>query len=194
MALRLAGEPAGVVRGLDGVGWLREMTAGDAQAGLKVDQLGVGRVVDFKDGGASKFSVLDGGRVAVADSVEFGAAPASSGVVRWSNNSVMKARNAANSADLDLARLDSSDVLALGGAGVTGLTIGYTGGALALVSVYPALAVAGASQATAVSGTYRGPNAVTLMGRNAANSADVALAHLDASNDVQIGGEGAGKA
>lgn len=61
MTLRLAGEDVGAVQGLDGQGWVRETRAADASPGLKVDQLGTGRIFDFQDGGVSKWYLEDGG-------------------------------------------------------------------------------------------------------------------------------------
>ncbi|MBF8267217.1 MAG: hypothetical protein HW388_725 [Dehalococcoidia bacterium] len=50
MALRLAGEEFSVVRGLDALGWPREITVNDAVPGLKVTQSGAGVGVQMVTG------------------------------------------------------------------------------------------------------------------------------------------------
>jgi hypothetical protein len=61
MTLRLAGEELGALQGVDGAGWLREVLACDSGPALAVDQQGSGRVLDFRDGGASVLYMNDGG-------------------------------------------------------------------------------------------------------------------------------------
>ena len=67
MALRLAGTPFLAIQGTDNQGWVREVTSLDALPGLKVDQQGTGRIVDFQDGGVSRLLMLDGGHMTLAD-------------------------------------------------------------------------------------------------------------------------------
>ena len=61
MALRFAGEPFTTIQGVDNQGWVREVVAQDALAGLKIDQKGTGRIFDFQDGGVSRLFMADGG-------------------------------------------------------------------------------------------------------------------------------------
>jgi len=71
MALRLAGEEASVLQGLDGLGWLREVRAGDMKPALKVNQQGTGRVLDFQDGGVSVLYMDDGGNLKLSRILDF---------------------------------------------------------------------------------------------------------------------------
>jgi hypothetical protein len=48
MSLRLAGEEFSVVRGLDALGWPREIEANDAVPGLKISQSGSGPALQFQ--------------------------------------------------------------------------------------------------------------------------------------------------
>lgn len=66
MALRLAGEDYSIVRGLDGLGWLREIAISSSDAALKVAQQGAGDVVEFLDGTTSAFKIKDGSNVKIA--------------------------------------------------------------------------------------------------------------------------------
>lgn len=217
MALRLAGEQLGVLRGTDSAGWLREVTTSDALAGLKVNQLGTGRVADFQDGGASKLHVLDGGRVVVADSIEIGGTPSASGAIRIPNNTTMTARNSGNTADVPLVALDDSavNVIELGNSAIAAVRIGHTGQPAAVIA--PTLGLAPMSDAVAplggaskrwTNGFYSGAlivgtnpattgavrlgNAAGVSSRNAANLADIPLIELTSGNVVRIASTGAG--
>ncbi|MBI4236373.1 MAG: hypothetical protein HY688_03340 [Chloroflexi bacterium] len=114
MPLKLAGEEIGAIQGLDGQGWLREIAASDSLPALKINQAGVGRLLDLQDGGLSKLHGLDGGRIVVADSVEVGANPAATGALRLANAGEVVFRNAANSSDLVAVRVESDNKLHLG--------------------------------------------------------------------------------
>jgi hypothetical protein len=177
MALRLAGEPCGVLRGADALGWLRQVAAWDALPGLRVDQQGTGRIVDFQDGGASKLHILDGGRVVVADSIEVGNIPASgaNALLRLPYQKWLSGRTSANTSDVDLVRVDG-DKVELG----SGSTVVKTATALEV------------GAAPALSGAFRAPSGGALMARNAANSADLAAAVIDGSNNLQLGANGTG--
>jgi hypothetical protein len=214
MALRLAGELLGVLRGMDSAGWLREVTTSDALAGLRVDQLGTGRIVDFRDGGASKLHVLDGGRVVVADSIEIGSAPATLGAVRLANNTMLMARNSGNTTDVPLVALDDSsvNVIELGNSAIAAVRIGHASQpaivlapTLGLVPLSDAVAPLGSTSKRwirgvfseslqvgtnpATTGAIRIPNNTTMTARNSGNTTDVPLVALDDSavNVIELG-------
>ncbi|MBI2935588.1 MAG: hypothetical protein HYY31_02075 [Chloroflexi bacterium] len=127
MALRLAGEALDIL-GVGNSGYLREIAAADALPGLKVNQTGTGRIVEFQDGGTNKLHILDGGRVVVADSVEIGANPATNGEIRLPNGGEVNWRNAANTANFTGIRINSSNDLQIGVAGAFGnLQLGNSG-------------------------------------------------------------------
>ena len=71
MPLRLAGEGVLPIQGADGQGWVRQVAANDGLPGLKVNQQGAGRVVDFQDSGVSKLYLPDGGNVSIAGNLVF---------------------------------------------------------------------------------------------------------------------------
>ncbi|MFH1140249.1 MAG: hypothetical protein V1724_00950 [Chloroflexota bacterium] len=71
MALRLAGERALAIQGVDNQGWVREVTVQDSLPGLKINQKGTGRVFDFQDSGVSKMYLPDGGNVTLVGSLVF---------------------------------------------------------------------------------------------------------------------------
>ena len=209
MALRLAGEQLGALRGVDSAGWLREVTTSDALAGLRVDQLGTGRIVDFQDGGASKLHVLDGGRVVVADSVEIGGAPATLGAVRLANAAVITARNAGNTADLPVVTLDSGNIVHLGNDASSGIKLGQTAQVAAVL--HPATGLLPLNDAEAplgstakryvrgvfseslqvgtnpaLTGAIRLANGQRVSSRNAANTTDIPLLELTSGNVIHL--------
>lgn len=64
--------------------------------------------------------------IASTGSVSLGAAPASTGAVRLSNNTVIRARNAANSGNVDIATVNASDQVVVAGLfPVGGVSTGY---------------------------------------------------------------------
>jgi hypothetical protein len=59
--------------------------------------------------------------------IVIGTTPATTGAIRLPNNTEIKARNAANSADINVAYLDTSNVLQLGGSSGVTVTGAFTG-------------------------------------------------------------------
>lgn len=209
MALRLAGEQLGVLRGMDSAGWLREVTTSDALAGLRVNQLGTGRIADFQDGGASKLHVLDGGRVVVADSIEIGTNPATAGMVRVPNTGGVTGRNAAGSADIPLVELNASNIVVLGDSNISGIRLGNSGQIAATLAVdtgmmprVDATAPLGSTALRYLRGVFseslqvgtnpaavgavRFPNASAIHARNATNTGNIHVIGTTTANRVEI--------
>lgn len=107
----------------------------------------------------------------VVGSITIGSTPSTTGIIRLPNNQVIRARNAANGANIDLISLDASDRVVLGGASQTVLIPG--------VQAY------GTSFAT--SGTVRLPNFNSINWRNAANSGNLQGVTVDNNNVLVLG-------
>lgn len=105
---------------------------------------------------------------------------ASTGALRLQNNTAIKARNAATNADISVIGTNASDQVTIGDA---------TAG---IVAVQTSMSI-GAS-ATSTTGAVRLQNTAAIKARNAANSADIAIATVSASNVVQVGDSGTGVA
>ena len=127
--------------------------------------------------------------VTVSGSVISGVIPSGAGAIRLANNSGIYWRNAANNADLrglfvagdnnaytDRSLVGGTDNTYDIGLVATRWRTGYFGTALAV----------GTNPATA--GAVRLPNATWIAARNAANTGDVNLISLDASNNPSIQG------
>ena len=128
MALRLAGEEFSVVRGLDALGWPREVEANDANPGLKITQGGSGPALQVVSGdialGSNKLKTTNLKLVEV-ESVTFGIEAADSatrrglilqdlevvGIIRTNVGSELRAPSADGSA-LSLHAKDSGVSLA----------------------------------------------------------------------------------
>jgi hypothetical protein len=136
-----------------------------------------------------------------------GAVVASTGDIRASNNTtILAGRNAANSADLSLLSLNSSNNLIVGGnvsaasgpantyVAASSSVIHFLGGIVTTTtasyfhSTVPI--ILGASTAAAATiGSICAPNNTTILaGRNAANSADYSLLSLNNLNEFIVGG------
>lgn len=147
----------------------------------------------------------------VSGVLSVGSTVAASGQIRVPNNTtILAARNAANTGDLNVISTDGSDNLLIASAGIGSTTIEATG-QISLLSATVALEagsdvyldettlhIRNASHTEAMqivpsgsnpaqSGLIRLPNNVGVNARNAANTADVALLTIDGSNNVSIG-------
>jgi hypothetical protein len=129
---------------------------------------------------------------------------AASGVVRVANAAYHKARNAANSADLSLLGLNSSDELELGESGVSNITAtastafqASVGGVTRMIvqgsftSFYSSLLLAGDYVSIGVNAATTGALRLVSQGyikaRNAANSTDLTLIGLNITDSIDIG-------
>ena len=145
-----------------------------------------------------------------AAALAIGATPAGTGTIRLTNASSIYSRNNANSADILIMQLTgATDQLSIGN--TTGPTV-ITGATTAGVSLVTpggtgtiTMLVGGTTQYTgtfslntfanpvaigtnpAAAGQLRISNATTISSRNAANSADLVIAQVDASNNVVVG-------
>lgn len=125
-------------------------------------------------------SLTDSGTAltSTASSLTLGANPATAGALRLSNGSgnELQARNAVNTANINLIALGSDDNI-------------YVGNTPTVRIVTAARALEVGNAPVAGSGTLRLPNGCgALTQRNAQNSADVQVACLDGSNIVQLYG------
>lgn len=127
-----------------------------------------------------------------APGVTIGNNPSTTGAVRLANNISIKARNAANSADVFLVTLNASDELELassagaivpGSGDGTGI-LGSTGKRFSSANFSSSVAV-GANPAT--TGAVRLGNNLQVIQRNAANSADLGVIGINSSNVLGIG-------
>lgn len=110
-------------------------------------------------------------------------ANASTGRIRDTNNSGGYAqRNAANTANITVINVDASDVVQIGNANASGVT------ANAALTVTGAFVAVGTNPAS--SGGVRLPNATGILGRNAANNANIEFGRINASNQVEVGVQG----
>lgn len=129
------------------------------------------------------------GLITATTGLAAGSTPASAGVLRIPNDSYINARNAANSADINLIKVDGSNLVAFGanlaahtlGGAITGNSQNITG----LGSITGTSIALGTTPAAA--GTLMIPNNTYITARNAANSADISLAKVDGSNLVAFG-------
>lgn len=140
--------------------------------------------------------------VTVGTSVAVGTNPASVGAIRLPNNTTIVARNAANTADVNLLSLNGANNVALGG-GTTQVVLTPTAfypntdntmdlGASAPIRYKNAWIAQAVIIGTnpAQSGAIRLANAATIQARNAANNADVAALTVTAADAIQLGGAG----
>lgn len=202
------------LRGFDPLGQIREVLteAGDTQPGLQVNQRGTGRLVDFQDDGVSRLHVLDGGRVVLANSIEIGATPATTGAIRVQNNAAITARNSGNTADVPLLALDDSatNTVELGNSAIARVRIGAA--AQPAVIIVPTLGLVPTGDAAAPfggaanrwtngffsgalivgtnpadAGAMRLANAGQIVWRNAANSGNAGMVRVNAANELSLG-------
>ncbi len=112
--------------------------------------------------------------------MSLGATPATAGLFRMPNNQSVKARNVANSGDIDLLSLSASDGVVVGGTGAASVSL-FPGAAAMLV-------LSGTNPAT--TGTLRSPhNATVIAGRNNSNSVDRSLLRWGTTTDFLILGD-----
>lgn len=109
MTMRLAGEDVGAVRGLDGEGWLREVTAEDADPGVAVDQQGAGRLLELRQSATPVSYFGNDGNLTLPTHVDAGGSPAASGNFRGPNNGRLTFRNSGNSADISAIGVDGDN-------------------------------------------------------------------------------------
>lgn len=125
---------------------------------------------------------------------------ASGGAIRLQNNSGVHARNAANSADVQLAYVTALDELIYGNANATnnyylsGTHNFQTAAGASMVSmnsfgmtVHGGTIVLGDSGTAAATGEIRMQNNSTIKARNAADTADVYIAQIDTVNQTWFG-------
>lgn len=129
---------------------------------------------------AKSFSDLEvnptfAGQVA-AGTFAAGTIPATVGHLRLPSGGYIYGRNAANTADINLLSHDTANNMQLGASGQL---------IQAAAQVYAPGVRLGTSPAG--SGVLGLPNNAAIFGRNAANSADVAMAYIDTANAMQIG-------
>lgn len=117
--------------------------------------------------------VIPSGNLAV------GVTPASAGIIRIPNNTVLTARNAANNANVNLISVDGSDIIHIA---ENGQQVAIHGNIVAAVSFFSI----GTTPAT--SGVIRIPSGSSISSRNNANTANIALATLNASDIWDLGG------
>lgn len=145
------------------------------------------RTYTFPDANATILTSSSNTSATFTSFVSIGATPATVGALRLANASLVISRNAANSADRALVGLDGSDIVQLGNtsnAMVLSAATSITASAVPLSGV-SSVAI-GTTPATV--GIIRIPNNQGVFGRNAADSADIALLAIDASNNVMVGG------
>lgn len=112
-------------------------------------------------------------------SISVGATPSTAGAIRIPNNTYLTSRNAANSANINLARLGADDIEYLYNDSVK---ISGSGDMTLLGSAFSF----GTTPATA--GILRLPNNTAINSRNAANTANIQLIAVDSSDRLAIGG------
>jgi hypothetical protein len=140
-------------------------------------------------GSSSQFGVDASGNVTTTGYVATGTTPATAGQVRLPNASWIAARNAANNANINMIEIDGSNLVAFG-ANLAAFTLGGTvTGNSQTVSGLGAVSASSLALGTnpAAAGTLRLPNATYITARNAANSADINMIRVDASNLVAFG-------
>ena len=128
-----------------------------------------------------------------------GTNPAQTGTIRLGNNQYMLQRNAANTADVVILGLNTTDRLVLGGTNIpvvpsgTGQDLGPASGGPMWRNGYFSGTVFGLNVAVGVNpaatGDLRLPNnGAGLVGRNAANTGDIPLLQINGSDRVVLGG------
>lgn len=134
------------------------------------------------------------------DFLALGWTPASAGAVRLSNDDAINARNAAGSANYNLAKLDTSNNVVLGDASANITVQGKNGGSASVCATTTYLQNHDAT-ATHVTVDSSGAfftnnvnvdNTKALLGKNATGNAYYNLIKLDASNNVLLGDASAG--
>lgn len=113
-------------------------------------------------------------------SVANGLTPAASGTVRLPNAAHIFARNAANTGDVQVIGLISTNQILLGQSGIA---------ASVLTGVPLAVAPSGLGN-PATTGAVRIQNNQFITARNAANSADITVIGTDTSNNIKVGSPG----
>lgn len=128
--------------------------------------------------------------------IEFGATPASAGDIRQENNVyIASARNAADNADVNIVKANASDLIEFGAnLAATTMEATLTIGAQQISASTGNLTFSGAGYIAmganpASTGYIRLANNVDIAARNVANSADVNMIKVDASDDVAIGAD-----
>lgn len=130
------------------------------------------------------------------NSIAFGTTPATAGTIRLENADVITARNAANSANINLLTLNSSNLLVLGQSGtnvsipgdldvVGALTVGSFSASVLLATTNIAV---GTNYATTGAGRFA--NDAGLYWRNQANSANVRGIKVDTNDDLVLAESG----
>ena len=154
-----------------------------------------------------------GGVVPVTSPLALGNNPAASGIVQIPSNTQIKGRNAANSADIQLLRLDNSDNVQISGDGSAHNTIidaanqveiGPNGAVTTFISARTSITIQPGqggvppsyvgifdslkARVIASSGLLRFNNTPSIVARNNAGSADLPMMATDASDHLLIGG------
>lgn len=162
--------------------------------------------------GTANMTYAGGGAVFNASGfASFGTNPATTGPIRLPNNTYIYGRNAGNSANIALIAAGAADDIAVGdltrsvsllagtGKTIAGAADTYsllTGGGTELLNMTSSLAqfklaVGVGTSNLATTGNIRIANTGSIVGRNAANSANQYICQLDASNQLWIGSDSA---